>query len=79
MPRLREAFQKKDPSTKKGAGVYDQTNETYARLAAVAAAAFLAALAAVEALRRRFVFGGVAGASPINSAVMMLVTNNLAP
>src|SRR5713101_8634944 len=53
--------------------------ENYARLAAVAAAAFLAALAAVEALRRRLVFGGVAGASPINSAVMMLVTKSLAP
>src|ERR1700722_4644803 len=47
--------------------------------AAVAAAAFLAAFAAVEALRRRLVFGGVAGASPINSATMMLVTNNLGP
>jgi hypothetical protein len=55
-----------------GLGAYD-------RLAAAAAAAFLAALAAVEALRRRLVFGGVAGASPISSAVMMLVTKSLAP
>jgi hypothetical protein len=47
--------------------------------AALAAAAFLAALAAVEALRRRLVFGGVAGASPMSSATMMLVTNNLGP
>ena len=50
--------------------------------ALVAAAAFFAAfaaLAAVEALRRRLVFGGVAGASPINSAVMMLVTKSLGP
>src|ERR1700722_13926390 len=46
---------------------------------AAAVAAFLAAFAAVEALRRRLVFGGVAGASPINSATMMLVTNNLGP
>src|SRR5579859_6004938 len=46
---------------------------------AAAAAAFLAALAAVEALRRRLVFGGVAGASPISSATIMLVTNNLGP
>ena len=38
-----------------------------------------AAFAAIEALRRRFVFGGVAGASPISSAVMMLVTNSLGP
>lgn len=53
--------------------------ETYERLAAAAAAAFLAALATVEALRRRLVLGGVAGASPINSAVMMLVTKSLAP
>jgi hypothetical protein len=52
---------------------------TYDRLAAAAAAAFLAALAAVDALRRRLVFGGVAGASPISSAVMMLVTKSLAP
>jgi len=47
-----------------------------------AAAAFLAAraaFAAVEALRRLLVFGGVAGASPINSAVIMLVTNSLGP
>src|SRR5215471_7521074 len=44
-----------------------------------AAAAFLAAFAAVEALRRRLVFGGVAGASPISSAVMMLVTKSLGP
>ena len=36
-------------------------------------------VAAVEALRRRLVFGGVAGASPISSAVMMLVTNSLGP
>jgi hypothetical protein len=50
-----------------------------AAVAAVAAAAFLAAFAAVEALRRRLVFGGVAGASPISSATMMLVTNNLGP
>jgi hypothetical protein len=52
--------------------------ETYER-AAAAAAAFLAAFATVEALRRRLVFGGVAGASPISSAVMMLVTKSLAP
>src|SRR5215472_2585184 len=44
-----------------------------------AAAAFLAAFTAVAALRRRLVLGGVAGASPINSAVMMLVTNNFGP
>src|SRR5580700_10518093 len=53
--------------------------ERLAAAAAVAAAAFLAAFAAVEALRRRLVFGGVAGASPISSATMMLVTNNLGP
>src|SRR5215472_2338728 len=44
-----------------------------------AAAAFLAAFAAAEALRRRLVFGGVAGASPISSAVMMLVTKSFVP
>src|SRR5229473_3465677 len=53
--------------------------EDYERPAEAAAAAFLAALAVVEALRRRLVFGGVAGASPMSSAVMMLVTNNLGP
>ena len=50
--------------------------------AAAAAATFLAAfaaLAAVDALRRLFVFGGVAGASPMSSAVIMLVTNSFGP
>src|SRR5690242_14329519 len=50
---------------------------TQERLAA--AAAFLAAFAAAEALRRRLVLGGVAGASPISSADMMLVTKSLGP
>src|SRR5713101_7785675 len=69
------------PLSRFGAGraLLIELAESYARLAAVAAAAFLAAFAAVEALRRRLVFGGVAGASPINSAVMMLVTNSLGP
>ena len=51
----------------------------YAVEAAAAFFAAFAALAAVEALRRRLVFGGVAGASPISSAVMMLVTKSLGP
>jgi ABC-type glycerol-3-phosphate transport system permease component len=51
----------------------------YALVAAAAFFAAFAALAAVEALRRRLVFGGVAGASPISSAVMMLVTKSLGP
>src|SRR5258707_2804505 len=52
---------------------------TYAVAAAAAFFAAFAAFAAVEALRRLFVFGGVAGASPINFAVMMLVTNSFGP
>src|SRR5215831_5749029 len=53
---------------------------SYERLvAAEAFSAFLAALAAAEALRRRLVFGGTAGASPMSSAVMMLVTKSLLP
>src|SRR5580704_9819400 len=44
-----------------------------------AAAAFFTALATAEALRRRLVLGGVAGASPIISATKMLVTNSLGP
>jgi len=72
-------YQQKHPLRFLGAGVQCLSQKTYARLAAVAAAAFFAALAAVEALRRRLVFGGVAGASPINSAVMILVTNSFAP
>src|SRR5262249_43065004 len=44
-----------------------------------AAAAFLLAFAIEEALRRRLVLGGVAGASPMSSAVKMLVTNSLGP
>lgn len=47
--------------------------------AAAAAAAFLTAFAAAEALRRRLVLGGVAGASPMSSAVKILVTNSLGP
>src|SRR4029077_10887031 len=50
-----------------------------AYFAAVAAAAFLVALAAVDALRRRVVLGGVAGASPMSSATKMLVTKSLGP
>src|SRR5882757_513241 len=50
-----------------------------AYFAAAAAAAFLVALAAVDALRRRLVLGGVAGASPISSATKMLVTKSLGP
>ena len=51
----------------------------FALCCAAAAAACLVAFAAVDALRRRLVLGGVAGASPINSAVMMLVTKSLVP
>ena len=50
--------------------------ESYER---AAAAAFFAAFTAVAALRRRLVLGGVAGASPINSAVMILVTKSFGP
>src|ERR1700757_4339872 len=47
--------------------------------AAAAAAAFLTAFAAADALRRRLVLGGVAGASPMSSAVKILVTKSLGP
>jgi len=60
-----------------GRQVYREEN--YAWLAAAAFLAAFAAFAAVEALRRLFVFGGVAGASPINSAVIILVTKSLGP
>jgi len=53
--------------------------KNYAWLAAAAFLAAFAAFAAVEALRRLLVFGGVAGASPINSAVIILVTKSLGP
>src|ERR1700757_767082 len=46
---------------------------------AAAAAAFLVAFAAVDALRRRLVLGGVAGASPMSSATKILVTKSLGP
>src|SRR6476660_5124371 len=52
---------------------------SYAFAAAAAFFAALAAFAAVEAFRRLLVLGGVAGASPINSAVIMLVTNSFGP
>jgi len=60
----------------------ERAGRFYERLVAAAAATFLAAfaaLAAVDALRRLFVFGGVAGASPMSSAVIMLVTNSFGP
>jgi multisubunit Na+/H+ antiporter MnhG subunit len=64
-------------------GVVRTGRDFYERVVAAAAAAtFLAAFAAfaaVDALRRLFVFGGVAGASPISSAVIMLVTNSFGP
>jgi Co/Zn/Cd efflux system component len=61
---------------------FERQGRNYERLVAAAAATFFAALAAfaaVEALRRLFVFGGVAGASPMSSAVIMLVTNSFGP
>src|SRR5205823_13566273 len=64
------------PNKRKGMPMVNR-GKAQERLAA--AAAFLAAFAAAEALRRRLVFGGVAGASPISSADMMLVTKSLGP
>src|SRR6266852_3422556 len=63
-------------------GMVGMAGKYYERAVAAAAATFLAALAAfaaVDALRRLLVFGGVAGASPMSSAVIMLVTNSLGP
>src|SRR5579864_201122 len=65
-----------------GRGESFERQERYYERAVAAAATFFAALAAfaaVDALRRRLVFGGVAGASPISSALIMLVTNSFGP
>ena len=61
---------------------FERLGRYYERPVAAAAATFLAALAAfaaVDALRRLLVFGGVAGASPMSSAVIMLVTKSFGP
>jgi len=72
------------PCPKGGAGIRSKGREITngyfdAEAAAATFFAAFAAFAAVEALRRRLVFGGVAGASPISSAVIMLVTNSFGP
>src|SRR5262249_54505117 len=59
-------------------GVTSGRNLLVAYFAAAAAAAFFN-FSAAAALRRRLVLGGVAGASPMSSAVNMLVTNSLGP
>jgi hypothetical protein len=75
----RAADEKQKRPRRSGTGVKSICEENYAWLAAAAFLAAFAAFAAVEALRRLFVFGGVAGASPINSAVIILVTKSLGP
>src|ERR1700737_1497334 len=70
------------PCATRARGIVREAGKYYECAVAAAAATFLAALAAfaaVDALRRLLVFGGVAGASPISSAVIMLVTNSFGP
>src|SRR6266851_10143082 len=74
-----DEFSKKNACTDWVQASVTKIQKYYAVVAAAAFFAAFAALAAVEALRRRLVFGGVAGASPISSAVMMLVTKSLGP
>ena len=73
---LRGPEMQKRPHGRARASKLRLLHEFYER---AAAAAFFAAFTAVAALRRRLVLGGVAGASPINSAVMMLVTKSFGP
>src|SRR5258707_9596712 len=69
--------------TPRGCGEwFERQGRYYERLVAAAAATFLAALAAfaaVDPLRRPLVFGSVAGASPLISAPIKLVTDNFGP
>jgi hypothetical protein len=78
----RDGLRTKTPLRHRSAGIVRKAGKYYERVVAAAAATFFAALAAfaaVDALRRRLVFGGVAGASPISSALIMLVTNSFGP
>src|SRR5258708_1275826 len=70
------------PCATRARGIVREAGRYYEWAVAAAAATFFAALAAfaaVDALRRLLVFGGVAGASPMSSAVIMLVTNRFGP
>src|SRR5260370_30110733 len=76
------SFMQTHPCATWARGMVGMAGKYYERAVAAAAATFLAALAAfaaVDALRRLLVFGGVAGASPITSALIMLVTNSFWP